>query len=219
MHLVLLGLLAFNTGGCVMNSTYQAAVKETETIKGDLERTKEEQQILAEQVRGLEKLNAEMSREVEHVTAVALETKRDFDSQQRQAEVELARLKRKIPQLIRQYDALRGELAVAKENGAALQELVDVYQKKLADLRKNNTSFASPVISQAPPPFDPTALPPPQSLPEAAVAPEPSNPPAAVKTPAPDPSMAGRRDSKPEDSGWFSAITTWIRSLWQSLFS
>jgi hypothetical protein len=212
-------LAVMTSGGCVMNSTYNAAVTEAQTVKGELERAKEEQRILARQVSELEKLNAESMHETEVTVAEAEQVKHEADMQRREAEEQQAKLRQKIPQLIKQHDALRDDLTAARKNHAELQELVEVYQKKLADLANEGTAAPPPEVALAPKPFDPAALPPAQALPEPTPAAEPSKP-AAFMAPAPAKAqMPAKPAPEPVEPGWFTAIKEWILSLWQSVFS
>jgi len=210
-------LAIMTSGGCVLNSTYNAAIMEKEAIKGDLERTKEEREILARQVAELEQLNRTAMQDIETAAAAARQAEINAATEQRQAEMQQTKLRVRIPQLMRQYDALRGALAVAKENGAALQELTEVYQKKLAELPKEIVASSSSVTDLASTPFDPAALPPGQTLPDPAPAVTPGEPIAApppVIPPAPT-----KQDAEPADSGWLSTIKDWLVSIWQSVFS
>jgi hypothetical protein len=217
-------LAVMTSGGCVMNSTYNAAVKEAQAAKGELERTKEEQQILARQVSELEKLNAESLRDIEVIAAEAEQVKSDADRQRREAEEQQAKLRQKIPQLIRQHGALQDDLAVARENRAALQELVEVYKKKMADVANERAVASSPEVVLAPKPFDPAALPPAQALPEPVAAAEPFKPEPAPPMPATPPASVAppattEQNSEASDSGWLSTIKGWIVSLWHLVFS
>ena len=192
-------LAVMASGGCVTNSTYNAAVTEAQTAKGELERAKEEQQMLVRQVSELEKLNEESIHETEATLTEALDVKREADAQRREAEGRQTKLQQKISRLIRQHNVLRDDLAVARENHAALQELVDVYQKKLADLAKEREAAPPPEVVLAPKPLDDAAaLPPAQALPEPTPAAERSEPatvtappPAKVPVPARKPPTTG----------------------------
>jgi DNA repair exonuclease SbcCD ATPase subunit len=216
-------LAVITSGGCVMNSTYNAAVEEAQAVKGELERTKEEQRILSRQVSELEKLNAESLRDIEVIAAEAEQEKTDADRQRREAEEQQAKLRQKIPQLIRQHGTLQDDLAVERKNQAALQELIEVYKKKVADLRNESAVASSPEVALAPKPFDPAALPPAQTLPEPVPAAEPLKPEPAPPMPATPPAAVAppattEQKSEPSDSGLLSTIKGWIVSLWHLVF-
>jgi hypothetical protein len=204
-------------GGCVKKSTYEAVVQEAEFNRTELEVAKEEQKALARQVSLLEKQNAERMQDAEATVAAAQAMKSEAEKQQRSAEEQQARLKQKLVQLGRQQGALRGELAMAKENTAALQEMVEVYQKKVSELRGAGPASSAPEVARAPEPFNPATLPPPEALPvpkpalESPAAPA-ATPPATTPPPAP-------QAPEPEEQGWLSTIKGWVVSLWRSVFS
>jgi hypothetical protein len=123
-------------------------------------------------------------------------------------------LTQKVAQATKQQRALQYELTVAKENGAALQELIDVYQRKVRD-NGVITSAAEPAVHK---PFDPSNIPLPQDLPPAPAVtpPQPTPPP----TPAPTPAPSQTRHSQPsQEDGWFTNLSNWLVSLWRSVFS
>jgi len=216
---VLACLAVMTSGGCVTNGTYNAAVKEARTVQGELERAKEEQRMLIREVSELEQLNAESMRETEVALAAVQEVKRDADMQRREAEQQQAKLRQKIPRLIRQHRVLQDDLAVARGNQGALQELIDVYKKKLADLEKERMTEPPPEVALAPKPFDPAALPPAQVLPEPIPAVEPPKQETVTAPPPAKAPVSAKPTPEPAESGWLSTIKDWIFSLWQSVFS
>jgi hypothetical protein len=221
MHAIVMplcGFMMFTAGGCVMQSTYDAALEESLMVKRELARAKEEQRVLARQVSEMELLNADVVREAE-AAASALRQARDSAEQERQmAEQRVARLQQKAAQGTKQQRSLRYELTVAKENTAALQELIDVYQKKVRDgaTVAAESPFAEPAVHK---PFDPSTIPVPQDLPPAPAVAAPQQP-VPTPTPAPAPSASPPKHTPPPpDEGWLSSITNWLLSLWHSVFS
>ena len=215
---VWLGCLTVLVGtGCVMKSTYDAVVQEGESTKAELDRAREEQKLLARQVSQIERLNADAMRDAETMTAAVQQAKDDSERQRQFMEEQIARLKQKIAQLTKQHGAVQYELTVAKENTAALQELVEVYQKKVRDGAVSGLASSPPLETSTPKPFDPATIPTPQELPSPSPSVEPSKPAAA---PAPEiPALSPKPAAEPKDSGWFSGIKEWIISLWHSFFS
>ncbi|MGE5710101.1 MAG: hypothetical protein ACM34B_07920 [Nitrospira sp.] len=201
-----------------MKSTYDAVVQEAEFNKTELEMAREEQKALARQVTSLEGQNREVMRDAEATVAAAQQAKTEAETQRRTAEEQQARLKQKLAQLVRQQAALRDDLHVAKENTGALQELADVYQRKIREQAAGiGTAGTTREVARAPEPFNPATLPSPEVLPSPKAAPEPAAPPAAT-SPTP-PAPPAPRAPEPEESGWFSAIKEWVVSLWRSVFS
>ena len=215
--LSLCGLVMFAASGCVMQSTYDAAVQEGLTTKTELARALEDQKTLTRQVSDMELLNADAVREAEAAADALQRARDDAEYERQQQEQQIARLKQKLARTIKQQRSLQYELTVAKENTAALQELVDVHQRKVRD-----SSMAMPPAPNAEPavhkPFDPSTIPVPQDLPTVpAVAPQQ---PAPTPAPAPAPSVGRARPSPPPpDDDWLTSIKNWLVSLWQSVFS
>jgi flagellar motility protein MotE (MotC chaperone) len=204
-------------GGCVMKSTYDAAVQEGETTKSELDRAREEQKLLARQVSQIERSNAEALRDAEATTAAVQQAKDEAERQRQLAEEQIAKLKQRIAQLTKQHGTVQYELAVATENTAALQELVEVYQRKVRDSAGAGVTTSPLPETTATKPFDPATIPTPQDLPPPTPALEPSKP---IAAPAPEPSPVSQKPAaEPKDSSWLSGVKEWIISLWRSVFS
>jgi hypothetical protein len=197
--------------GCVMQSTYEAAVQEGLTTRSELVQALEEQKALTRQVSDLELRNAEARREAEITVAALRQAQDEADDERQQTEQRLAALQQKATQAAKQQRALKYELTVAKENGAALQELIDVYQRKVRDRASSSTGEPA-----APKVFDPSTIPVPQDLPPAPAVTPPQPAPPPMPAPAAHPVNAPPPAS---DEGWFSSIKGWLLSLWRSVFS
>lgn len=215
MTLMLFLVVAMATG-CVKKSTYEAVLQEADIAKTEIEREKEEQRLMTRQVRQLEQMNAEAMREAEATTATVQRNKDEADKQRRLAEEQQEKLIRKIAQLTRQQAAFEKATVIAKENGAALQDLVDVYQKKVRELAEEPGPASAPQATGEKS-FDPAALPPAQELPAPAAALEPikPQPPPPSQNPSPQP----RSTPEPADTGWLDSIKDWLVSIWRSIFS
>jgi len=206
-------LALFSAVGCVTQSTYDAALQEGITTRAELERVKEEQRILARQVSELELRNADVVREAEAAVEAMRQVGDEADREHQAIEQRLGKLTQKVAQATKQQRALQYELTVAKENGAALQELIDVYQRKVRD-NGVITSAAEPAVHK---PFDPSTIPVPQDLP---AVPAVSPPKPTTPVPAPTPSTnSAKSPQPPPDEGWVSSIKSWLVSLWHSVFS
>ena len=203
--------------GCVMKSTYDAVVQEGETTKAELDRAREEQKLFARQVSQIEHLNAEAMQDAEVTTAAVQQAKDDTERQRQLIEDQIAHLQKKVTQLTKQHGAVQYELTVAKENTSALQELVEVYQRKVRDGAVAGLASTPSLEASAPKPFDPATIPTPQDLPPPNPSVEPSK---AAAIPAPGtPPVSQKPGAEPKDSGWFSGVKEWIISLWRSVFS
>jgi hypothetical protein len=202
------------TVGCVMQSTYDTAVQDTVTTRTELARALEEQKTLTRQVSDMELQNAEAVREAEAAVAALRQAQDEADHERQQIEQQLTKLRQKLGQAAKQQHALKYELTVAKENGAALQEMIEVYERKL----RNDGPIASAAEPAVHKPFDPSTIPVPQDLPPApaASAPQPLPAPTPAAAPPATPANAARPSA---DDGWFTNIKNWLVSLWQSVFS
>ena len=210
-------LTMLTASGCVMKSTYDAAVQEGEATKSELDRAREDQKLLARQVSQIERLNAEALRDAEATSAAVQQAKDEIERHRQLAEEQIAKLRQKIAQLTKQHSAVQYDLAVATENTAALQELVEVYQKKVRDSAVAGASPSPLPETAASKPFDPATIPTPQDLPPPTPSLEPSK---SVATQGPQsPPVSQKPSNEPKDSGWFSGIKDWIISFWHSVFS
>ena len=215
ISLVVISLLAiFTVSGCVMQSTYEAALQEGMTARAELALAKDEQRVLARQVSDMELLNADVVREAEAAASALLEAKDEAEQKRQQAEQQIVKLQQKTAQATKQQRALRYELTVAKENASALQELIDVYQRKIRDgaVVPASSPVPDPAVHK---PFDPSTIPVPQDLPAV-----PAVSPPKPTAPAPTPSTnSAKSPPPPPDEGWVSSIKSWLVSLWHSVFS
>ena len=209
-------LMIFTVSGCVMQSTYDAALQEGMTARAELARAKDEERVLARQVSDMELLNADVMREAEGAASALLQAKDDAEQKRQQAELQIVKLQQKAAQATKQQRALRYELTVAKENASALQELIDVYQRKIRDgaVVAASSPVPDPAVHK---PFDPSTIPVPQDLP---AVPAVSPPKPTTPVPAPTPSTnSAKSPQPPPDEGWVSSIKSWLVSLWHSVFS
>ena len=215
ISLVVTCLLAiFSVSGCVMQSTYDAALQEGMTARAELARAKDEERVLARQVSDMELLNADVMREAEGAASALLQAKDDAEQKRQQSELQIVKLQQKAAQATKQQRALRYELTVAKENASALQELIDVYQRKIRDgaVVVASSPVPDPAVHK---PFDPSTIPVPQDLPAV-----PAVSPPKPTVPAPTQSTnSAKSPPPPPDEGWVSSIKSWLVSLWHSVFS
>lgn len=214
----LCGFVLLAASGCVMQSTYDAAIKEGLATKSELARELEEQQALTRQVTDLELQNADVMREAEGAATALQQARDDAKYERRQHEQLVAKLTQKVAQATKQQRSLRYEMTVAKEHSAALQEMIDVHQRKVRDgvAAAMPPAAAEPAVHK---PFDPSTIPLPEDLPALpAVAPsQPVSAPAAMPAPAVSPAKSPEAPLPEED--WLTSIKQWLLSLWRSVFS
>lgn len=212
-----LALIFFS--GCVMQSTYESVLKESESTKAQTNALTEEQQVLSSQAGELEKSNSEMIRTIERTISETLKVQREVESLQRLAAVNQEKLRKTIEQLSKQQRALQKDLALSKENTAALKELVEVYKKKVREARLLEENKFSQKES-------PETVPVPEATPESpasvteavpnAIPPQAMPP---VQPPVVQPIQPPMKAPEKENSGWLFSIIDWLLSIWRSLFS
>lgn len=214
-----LSACALFAAGCVMQRTYDAAVQEGMTIRAELSQARGEERRLAREVSDMEQLNAGAVREAEAAAEALRQAKDEAEQGRQRIEQQIVKLQQRAAQATKQHRSLEYELTVAKENRAALQELVDVYQKKVRDgaAVPVASSTSEPTIHK---PFDPSTIPVPQDLPAAPAVAQPT--PAPTPVPAPAPVATGshsRAVPPPHDDDWLTSVKNWLMSLWHSVFS
>lgn len=207
--------------GCVWKSTYDDAVADMEGAKAELQSTKAEQQRLSQQVKAMEPLTQEATREAESAATAVQQAKDEAEAERKLGEERLAKLTRAINQLAAQQHSLREALQREKSERPALQITADKYRAKLDDTEGFRTPTIPPPASQIPgptgiPPFPPS--PAPADLASAPTAAAPAAPAVTPPTP-PAPPPIPKRPAEPADEGFFSALKGWLVSLWHSVFS
>jgi len=214
-------LALLTAGGCVWKSTYDDAVADMEGAKAELQSTKAEQQRLSQQVKVMEPLTQEATREAESAAAAVRQAKDEADAERKLGEDRLAKLTRAINQLTAQQHSLREALQREKSERPALQITVDKYRAKLDDTEGFRTSTIPPPVSQIPGQTGIPPLPPSPAPVDLASAPSAAAPPAPAVTPStpPAPPPIPKRPAEPADEGFFSALKGWLVSLWHSVFS
>jgi hypothetical protein len=202
----------YAVSGCVSQSTFNAVVQDGQMTKAEIDRIQEDYKILVREANDLERMNADSMREAETIVAAVQQAKDDAEDERQAAELRITRLKGKLALAAKQYNALQYELKMAKENTGALQEMIEVYQRKLRD---GASPRPEPTVHK---PFDPSTIPAPQELP----APPAVEPPKPVPPPTPSPALPAspaKRTPDPVDAGWFDSIKDWLVSLWRAVFS
>ena len=208
------GFAVLAGSGCVMKSTYEAALQENIATKAELDDSREEQKVLVRQAKEIELQNADVMREAEAAVAALKQAQDEAEQERQQFERHIATLKQKVAQATKQQRGLRYQLTVAKENAAALQESIDAYQQQF----KDGSAASAAVEATVHKPFDPSTIPIPQDLPAVPAV----TPPTPAPAPAPTPAPAARPVQPPQppaDEGLLTSLKNWLLSLWHSVFS
>jgi DNA uptake protein ComE-like DNA-binding protein len=156
------GLLAL--GGCVKESTYKAALAESQAAKEDLERTRAQKNALEQQVRTLKELNVKFGSEAQAAQDELQRIEHGRDKERGTIDVRTKELEDKVKQLTAQNRSVRQEYEDVKRHNETLKSLVARYQKELKERSRAATpapAALAPVPSMPSQPA-PVAVPTPQ---------------------------------------------------------
>lgn len=144
--IVLVG--AVLTTGCVSNKKYQEALTEADTVKMELEKTRQQKNAMEQQVRTLKELNVKFSNEGQAARDELQRIEHARDAERGTIEGRTKELEDKVKALSTQNKNLRQEYQDVKRHNDTLKSLVARYQKELKDRSNPQTAIVTP--SQAP---------------------------------------------------------------------
>lgn len=225
-HTATIGMLCLTTltiGGCVMTSTYDAAVADLDMTKAERASISIQSQGLTEQVSELQQLKIDRARQMEAASSALQQARQRMEAEYSASQERLSKLSRMISQLTAQQNSLQSALKRAIEEQARLQAAVDRYHPTSGETGGFSASrspqsiaptnepaeTAMALSAQAPAPNEPA--PQPTMTTQAA----PADPTAANQNPQP----AGKQTSEPVEEGWLPTIKGWVITLWRSIFS
>ena len=144
--IVLVG--AVLTTGCVSNKKYQEALTEADTVKMELEKTRQQKNAMEQQVRTLKELNVKFSNEGQAARDELQRIEHARDAERGAIEGRTKELEDKVKALSAQNKNMRQEYQDVKRHNDTLKSLVARYQKELKDRSNPQTAIVTP--SQAP---------------------------------------------------------------------
>lgn len=144
--MVLVG--AVLTTGCVSNKKYQEALTDAETVKMELEKTRQQKNAMEQQVRTLKELNVKFSNEAQAARDELQRIEHARDAERGTIEGRTKELEDKVKALSAQNKNMRQEYQDVKRHSDTLKSLVARYQKELKDRSNPQTATLTP--SQAP---------------------------------------------------------------------
>lgn len=168
---VVASLLAL--GGCVKESTYKAALAESQAAKEDLERTRAQKNALEQQVKTLKDLNVKFGSEAQAAQDELQRIEHGRDKERGAIDVRTKELEDKVRQLTAQNRSVRQEAEDVKRHNETLKSLVARYQK---ELKERSRAATLPPSSLAPVPSPLAPTPPMPSQPAPMAVPTPSQP-------------------------------------------
>lgn len=228
-------ILAVAVGGCVSKDTYNAALRESEDVKTDLDREKTQTRALEQHVKNLQEQSGKLSQEAQLAAAEVQRLKesgsgtRGIDGRIKELDVKLKEMAGQNRHLIAQTEDLR-------KRNKALEAQVARAQHELKDQSRSATAMGAPGAGAKPGPKTAMPPPPPSTMSKTPLDGAPPEPGAAGKPPqtasaqpAPGQSMAqnaqsGPQGAKPaaeppqEDMSILAKIKRWLSSIWHLFF-
>ncbi len=131
MAITLVGVVL--TTGCVSNKKYQEALAEADTVKMDMEKTRQQKSAMEQQVRTLKELNVKFSNEAQAARDELQRIEHGRDAERGTIEGRTKELEDKVKALSAQNKNVRQEYQDVKRHNDTLKSLVARYQKELKD--------------------------------------------------------------------------------------
>lgn len=157
--------------GCmVKESTYKAAVAESQAAKEDLERTRAQKNALEQQVKTLKELNVKFGSEAQAARDELQRIEHGRDKERGSIEGRTKELEDRVRQLTSQSRIVRQEYEDVKRHNETLKSLVARYQKELKE-RQRAATLSPSSLAPAPGSLAPSPGMPSQPAPIAAPTP------------------------------------------------
>lgn len=144
--------------GCVTTKKYEDAVAETDAVKMELEKTRQQKNVMEQQVKTLKELNAKIGNEAQAARDELQRIEHGRDKERGAIEARMKELEDKGKALSAQNRNLRAEYEDVKRHNETLKSLVARYQKELKDRSRSGTASLTPLAplpSSAPAPVAP----------------------------------------------------------------
>ena len=221
IHAATIGMLCFVTlitSACVTSGTYNEVIADLDATKAEVESTRAQSKIFADQVNELLQLKVELARQKEEISLILQQAKQSIQAEHAASQARLNKLTQTIGQLSAQQRRLLYGLQRANEEQPALQSMVEEYKSKLADGNGPRAPLSPTPISPATGGAE-TAIAPPS---QAAVQTPPNPPvtaPADPNAATPKPPPVNKPSPEPVEDDWLSVLKGWIMAFWQSIFS
>ncbi|MBI5410677.1 MAG: hypothetical protein HZA21_01655 [Nitrospirae bacterium] len=224
VSLVLMGVAL---GGCVVaDSTYQAAVAESEEVKAALERTQTQTNALEQQAKSIKDQMDKLTTEAASASAELQRLQGSRDAEREEMEEQVHKLEQEVAKLSAQHKALQHQHASVEKENESLKATVARYQKELKD-RSQPTSSASQSAGSKPVlPLAASKTQEAQSGPVTAAKGSPTQEGSAPSLDAPKQqevpaaSSPGKEEAPPaeEPTGFLALIKRWLASIWHLIF-
>ncbi|MBM4138663.1 MAG: hypothetical protein FJ244_04175 [Nitrospira sp.] len=121
------------TTGCVSNSKYQEALTEADTVREELDKTRQQKSAMEQQIRTLKELNVKLSNDAQGARDEMERMAHGLAKERGYFEGRTRDLEEKIKALSAQNHNVRQEYLDVKRHNDTLKSLVARFQKELKD--------------------------------------------------------------------------------------
>ena len=124
---------AMLAGGCVSTKKYEEALAKADAAEMDLEKARQQKNVMEQQVRTLKELNAKIGNEAQAARDELQRIEHGRDKERGTVESRTKELEEKVKALSAQNKNVRAEYDDVKRHNETLKSLVARYQKELKD--------------------------------------------------------------------------------------
>jgi DNA uptake protein ComE-like DNA-binding protein len=143
-------VVAMMTSGCVVsNKKYQDALAEADSVKMELEKTRQQKNAMEQQVKTLKELNVKFGSEAQAARDELQRIEHGRDKERGAIDARTKELEDKVKALSAQNRNVRAEYEDVKRHNETLKSLVARYQKELKD--RSHSTVGSVTPSSLPP--------------------------------------------------------------------
>jgi DNA uptake protein ComE-like DNA-binding protein len=143
-------VVAMMTSGCVVsNKKYQDALAEADSVKMELEKTRQQKNAMEQQVKTLKELNVTFGSEAQAARDELQRIEHGRDKERGAIDARTKELEDKVKALSAQNRNVRAEYEDVKRHNETLKSLVARYQKELKD--RSHSTVGSVTPSSLPP--------------------------------------------------------------------
>lgn len=143
---------ALMAGGCVTTKKYEEAMAKADAAEMELEKARQQKNVMEQQVRTLKELNAKIGNEAQAARDELQRIEHGRDKERGTVESRTKELEEKVKALSAQNKNVRAEYDDVKRHNETLKSLVARYQKELKDHSRTTAALSplAPVASAAP---------------------------------------------------------------------
>lgn len=148
MSVVVVGALL--ASGCVTSKKYEGALAEADAAKMELEKARQQKNVMEQQVKTLKELNAKIGSEAQAARDELQRIEHGRDKERGTVEGRTKELEDKVKALSSQNKNVRAEYEDVKRHNETLKSLVARYQKELKDRSRSVSGTLTPSSSLTP---------------------------------------------------------------------